>query len=42
MEKDYGIVGKSIRKVDGFEKVTGRARYVDDMSFPDMLRMLCP
>ncbi len=37
MDGNYGIVGKSVRKVDGFEKVTGRARYVDDLSFPEML-----
>lgn len=37
MEGKYGIVGKSVRKVDGFEKVTGEAKYVDDISFPNML-----
>ncbi len=29
-EKDH-IIGKSVKRVDAFEKVTGRAKYVDDL-----------
>jgi CO/xanthine dehydrogenase Mo-binding subunit len=31
------IVGKSVPRMEGRDKVTGRARYVDDMVLPDML-----
>src|SRR5262245_30544143 len=31
------IVGASVRRADGVEKVTGRARYVDDLAVPGML-----
>jgi len=31
------IVGKSVRRVDALEKVTGRARYVTDLEQPGML-----
>lgn len=34
---DYNYVGKGIPRVDGIEKVTGEAQYVQDMSFPGML-----
>lgn len=34
---DYNYVGKGIPRVDGTEKVTGEAQYVQDMSFPGML-----
>ncbi|RLF76254.1 4-hydroxybenzoyl-CoA reductase [Thermococci archaeon] len=37
MRDRYVTVGQSVRRVEGFEKVTGRAVYVDDISFPDML-----
>lgn len=30
-------VGKNIPRKDGHDKVTGKARYVDDLTFPDML-----
>src|SRR6185295_15024767 len=30
-------LGKSIPRKEGRKKVTGQARYVDDLSFPDML-----
>jgi CO/xanthine dehydrogenase Mo-binding subunit len=30
-------IGKSVPRKEGREKVTGRARYVDDLTFPDML-----
>ncbi len=31
------IVGTPVRRKDGYDKVTGAARYVDDMQFPDVL-----
>ena len=31
------FIGTSVPRKEGREKVTGRARYVDDISFPDML-----
>jgi CO/xanthine dehydrogenase Mo-binding subunit len=31
------LIGTSVPRKEGREKVTGRARYVDDISFPDML-----
>src|SRR3984885_8401786 len=35
MEEKY--FGQSVPRKEGREKVTGRARYIDDISFPDML-----
>src|ERR1700688_965427 len=35
MEEKY--FGNSVPRKEGREKVTGRARYVDDLDFPDML-----
>ena len=31
------IVGQNVPRTDGFDKVTGKACFVDDLSFPDML-----
>ena len=31
------IIGKSVPRKEGREKVTGRARYVDDLAFPGMI-----
>ncbi len=31
------FIGKSVQRKEGREKVTGAARYVDDLKFPDML-----
>jgi len=31
------VVGKSLPRVDGIEKATGQARYVDDLALPSML-----
>jgi CO/xanthine dehydrogenase Mo-binding subunit len=31
------VIGKSVPRKEGREKVTGRARYVDDLTFPGML-----
>jgi len=35
--KNVRIVGTSVPRVEGRDKVTGQARYVDDMVLPDML-----
>ncbi|MDQ3011113.1 MAG: xanthine dehydrogenase family protein molybdopterin-binding subunit [Acidobacteriota bacterium] len=35
MQKQF--VGQPVLRKEGFDKVTGRARYVDDLSFPEML-----
>ena len=32
-----GAVGRNVTRIDGFAKCTGTARYVDDLTFPDML-----
>ena len=32
-----GIVGRSVPRLEGRDKVTGQARYVDDISLPGML-----
>lgn len=37
MEKAYRIIGKSVPRVDGVEKVTGAARYAGDLVLPGML-----
>lgn len=37
IKNDYAVIGKNYAKVEGPEKVTGRATYVDDIIFPDML-----
>lgn len=34
---DPRLIGTSVPRKEGREKVTGRATYVDDLSFPDML-----
>ncbi|MEP7342424.1 MAG: carbon monoxide dehydrogenase, partial [Acidobacteriota bacterium] len=31
------IVGYPVLRKEGFDKVTGRSRYVDDLNFPGML-----
>ena len=31
------VIGKRVRRVDGYEKVTGKAIYGDDLKFPGML-----
>lgn len=36
-EKDYAVIGKSVPKIDGREKVTGAAKYTADLKFPNML-----
>ena len=33
----FRVVGHNVPRADGYEKVTGKAQYVGDLSFPDML-----
>ncbi|MBW2028709.1 MAG: molybdopterin-dependent oxidoreductase [Deltaproteobacteria bacterium] len=35
--RDFSVLGRPLPRVDAYDKVTGKARYVDDMSFPNML-----
>ncbi|GAB6153367.1 xanthine dehydrogenase molybdenum-binding subunit XdhA [Desulfosporosinus burensis] len=37
MIDDYAVIGKSVPKIDGREKVTGAAKYTGDLKFPNML-----
>ncbi|MCC6179948.1 MAG: xanthine dehydrogenase family protein molybdopterin-binding subunit [Chloroflexi bacterium] len=34
---DYAVIGQSLRRVDGAEKVTGQARYTGDLQVPGLL-----
>ena len=34
IRNDGSIVGKSVVRVDAWDKVTGKAQYVDDIPFP--------
>jgi CO/xanthine dehydrogenase Mo-binding subunit len=34
---EFHVVGKPVERQDGFEKVTGQARFADDLSFPNPL-----
>lgn len=34
---DFSVVGQNIPRLEGKEKVTGQAKYIDDISFPNML-----
>lgn len=36
-KKDYAVIGKSVPRIDGREKVTGAAKYTGDLKFPNML-----
>jgi 4-hydroxybenzoyl-CoA reductase subunit alpha len=38
-ERDFNIVGKPFRRVDGRAKVTGSTRFADDLVFPRMAAM---
>jgi 4-hydroxybenzoyl-CoA reductase alpha subunit len=35
--KEYSVIGRSVPKIDGRDKVTGAARYTADLKFPNML-----
>ena len=37
MSDKYAVIGKSVPKIDGREKVTGAAKYTGDLKFPNML-----
>lgn len=37
MAKPKGVVGRNVARAEGVEKLTGAARYVDDLAFPGML-----
>jgi CO/xanthine dehydrogenase Mo-binding subunit len=37
MSSEFRVIGKPQPKLDGFEKVTGRAKYASDFSLPGML-----
>ncbi len=38
-ERDFNIVGKPFRRVDGRAKVTGATKFADDLAFPRMVYM---
>ena len=38
---NYNIVGKRVTRIDGYEKVTGKALYGDDLKFRGMLYATC-
>ena len=35
--KDLRVIGKPLRKVDAYSKVTGQTKYANDLVFPRML-----
>ena len=35
------MIGKKVRRVDGYQKVTGKAQFGDDLDFKDMLYAAC-
>jgi len=37
LAEKYSVVGRSVPKIDGGLKVTGNARYIDDIELPNML-----
>lgn len=37
MNKEFSVVGKSVIREDGFEKVTGKAKFADDYKYDGML-----
>ncbi len=39
MSSEFRVIGKPQPKLDGFEKVTGRAKYASDFSLPGMLHL---
>jgi CO/xanthine dehydrogenase Mo-binding subunit len=34
---EFSVVGKSVPRIDAFEKVTGKAKYIEDLKLPGML-----
>jgi CO/xanthine dehydrogenase Mo-binding subunit len=37
IEREFSVIGTSVRRVDGADKVTGRARYAGDLVVPGMI-----
>jgi len=37
MKKNFNIVGKNVIRQDGIEKVTGQAKFADDINYPNQL-----
>ena len=37
MQSKFNIVGKNVIRQDGLEKVTGQAKFADDINFPNQL-----
>jgi len=37
MSENYAVIGKSVPRIDAFDKLTGRAKYTGDLKFPNML-----
>ena len=37
MSRPRGAVGRNVLRKEGADKVTGRAQYIDDLTFPDLL-----
>ena len=37
MSRPRGAVGRNVLRKEGADKATGRAKYVDDLTFPDLL-----
>lgn len=37
VQREFAVIGARLRRVDGVAKVTGRAVYTDDLTFPGML-----
>src|ERR1044071_7695446 len=38
-DREFGVLGKPLRRVDAIGKVTGETRFADDMAMPGMLHM---
>ena len=36
-KRDFSVIGTSVRRVDGADKVTGKARYAGDLIIPGMI-----
>ncbi len=37
MSQEYAVIGKSVPRNDGWDKVTGKAKYTGDLKFPNLL-----
>ena len=36
-KKEYAVIGKRQERLDGFEKISGRSVFTDDVKLPGML-----